>query len=48
MVPPTATRAKQIDQVVVRGDRATVIYKEAGARGFSFLVKDGADWKIAG
>jgi hypothetical protein len=48
MVPPTATRAKQIDHVVVRGDRATVIYKEAGARGFSFLVKDGADWKIAG
>lgn len=48
MVPPTATREKQIERVVVRGDRATVIYRESGARGFGFLVKDGAGWKVSG
>jgi hypothetical protein len=48
MVPPTATREKQIERVVVREDRATVIYKEAGAKGFALLVKDGGVWKIAG
>ena len=48
MVPPTATREKQIERVVVRGDRATVIYKEVGAKGFALLVKDGGVWKIAG
>jgi hypothetical protein len=47
-VPPTATRERQIERVVVREDRATVIYKEAGARGFALLVKDGGVWKIAG
>jgi len=25
-----------------------VIYKEAGAKGFALLVKDGSVWKIAG
>jgi hypothetical protein len=48
MVPPTATREKQIERVVVRENRATVIYKEAGARGFTVLVKDGGTWKISG
>lgn len=47
-VPPTTTRERQIERVVVRGDRATVIYEEAGAKRFEFLVKDGAAWKIAG
>jgi hypothetical protein len=48
MVPQTARRERQIERVVVRGDRATVIYREAGAKGCSFLVKDGVGWKIAG
>jgi hypothetical protein len=48
MVPPPATRERQIERVVMRGDRATVIYKETGAKGFAFLVKDGGVWKIAG
>ena len=47
-VPLTATRERQIERVVVRGDRATVIYRGAGAKGCAFLVKDGAVWKIAG
>jgi hypothetical protein len=48
MVPPTATREKQIERVVVRENRATVIYKEGGARGFTVLVNDGGVWKISG
>lgn len=48
MVPPTATREKQIERVVVREDRATVIYRESGAKGFTVLVKDGDAWKVAG
>lgn len=48
MVPPTATRERQIERVIVRGDRATVIYRESGAKGFSSLVKDGGGWKVGG
>jgi hypothetical protein len=48
MVPPTATRERQIERVVVRGDRATVIYNEAGAKGFASVVNDGGRWKVAG
>jgi hypothetical protein len=48
MVPPTATREQQIERVVVRENRATIIYKEAGARGFTVLVNEGGTWKISG
>ncbi len=48
MAPPTATRQKQIDRVVVREDRATVIYKEPGATGFQSLVREGEVWKVGG
>jgi hypothetical protein len=48
MVPPTATREKQIERVVVRDNRATVIYKEGGARGFTMLMNEGGVWKISG
>ncbi len=48
MAPLTATRQKQIDRVVVREDRATVIYKEPGATGFQSLVREGEVWKVGG
>lgn len=48
MSPPTATRQKQIERVVVREDRATVIYKEPGATGFQSLVREGEVWKVGG
>jgi hypothetical protein len=47
-VPPTATRERQIERVIVRGDRATVVYREAGAKGFTSLVKEGDHWKVGG
>jgi hypothetical protein len=48
MAPPTATRQKQIERVVVREDRATVIYKEPGSTGFQSLVREGEVWKVGG
>jgi hypothetical protein len=46
MIPPTASRVRQIQRVVVRGARATVIYKEPGTTGIQSMVQEGGVWKI--
>lgn len=45
-MPDTKTRSKQITRVVLRGDRATVIFKEDGGLGWQPLVKLGGKWLI--
>lgn len=46
MLPPNEVRKGQIERVVIRGKRATLIYREPGALGAGTLVeKDGA-WKV--
>jgi hypothetical protein len=45
-LPPEKTRARQIKRVVVRGDRATVIFSQAGTRGFQALIQNADGWKV--
>ena len=44
--PDAKVRVKQITKVVVRGDRATVIYREQGATGFQPMVKKNGAWMV--
>lgn len=46
-VPPTVTRERQIARVVIRDDRARVIYQAPGAKAFVSLAKVDGGWKIA-
>jgi hypothetical protein len=45
-VPDGAVRLKQIRRVVVRGDRATVIFKEPGSTGHQPVVRRGGVWVV--
>lgn len=44
--PDARVRVKQITRVVVRGDHATVIYREQGATGFQPMVKKNGAWLV--
>ena len=45
-IPDQKTRERQIREVIVRGDRASVVFQEKGGRGVAVLVRQDGVWQV--
>lgn len=44
-IPDQKTREREIREVILRGDRASVVFQEKGGRGVAVLVREDGAWK---